>query len=262
MTKPMLLGVADALIIAENGMQMYSATLSSHTIEQTVDATDLRGGRGNRIIGRLKSSKSLTVTLEDLQQTKEMQAYLSGAEIEEDVTVAYEMPQEVAYVNGGITLVHDPKDPETMLCMNIVTEEKYYVQYDQGGKTLKVGSAQEITNQPGNIQVEIGEGTKILIGGYTYDTDATAEFFRIGSTKFAKNVAVVLEEDIYDGETMQIIGLKQTIIPVASPDENFTLAGSREISETTASYTFTALANGDCGDLGYVVYLPPKHTGC
>ena len=54
-------------------------------------------------------------------------------------------------------------------------------------------------------------------------------------------------------------GVKQTIIPVASPDENFSLSGSSEISETTASYTFTALASGDCEDtLGYVVYLEPE----
>ena len=56
---------------------------------------------------------------------------------------------------------------------------------------------------------------------------------------------------------MEIIKVKQTIIPLASPDENFSLSGSAEISETTASYTFTALASGDCENLlGYVVYLP------
>ena len=76
MTKPMLLGVADALIInLETGVQIYSASLSSHTIEQSVDVTDLRGGRGNKIIGRLKTNKGFSVTLDDLQQTKEMQTF-------------------------------------------------------------------------------------------------------------------------------------------------------------------------------------------
>ena len=83
MTKPMLLGVADAVIIAENGMQMYSASLSSHTIEQTVDVTDLRGGRGNKIIGRLKSGNSLTVTLEDLEQNNEDSVRQVKADVEE-----------------------------------------------------------------------------------------------------------------------------------------------------------------------------------
>ena len=46
MAKEMLLGVADVLILDDaTGMQIASATLSSHTIEQTVDSTDLRGGR-------------------------------------------------------------------------------------------------------------------------------------------------------------------------------------------------------------------------
>lgn len=61
---------------------------------------------------------------------------------------------------------------------------------------------------------------------------------------------------------MQIIGVKQTIIPVASPDENFSIAGSREISETTVSYTFTALSSGACNDLAYVVYLPADEQDC
>ena len=68
MAKEMLLGVADVLILDDaTGMQIASATLSSHTIEQTVDSTDLRGGRTNKLIGRLKTNKSLSVTVEDLQ---------------------------------------------------------------------------------------------------------------------------------------------------------------------------------------------------
>ena len=262
MAKPMLLGVADAVIVAENGMQMFSASLSSHTIEQTVDVTDLRGGRGNKIIGRLKSGKSLTVTLEDLKQTKEMQAYISGAEVEEGTIEAYTMPEELNYVNGGITLIHDPKYLDNVVCSSVLTGEKYVFEYNQGGKTLKVGQLGQGTNAPGAIDTEIAEGTKIFLGAYIYDADATTEYFKINSVKFAKNVTVILEEDVYDGETMQIIGVKQTIIPVASPDENFSLSGSREISETTASYTFTALASGDCNDLGYVVYLPAPKSNC
>ena len=59
MAKEMLLGVADVLIIGSNGLQLASGTLSSHTIEQTVDASDLRGGRQNKIIGRLRTNKGL-----------------------------------------------------------------------------------------------------------------------------------------------------------------------------------------------------------
>lgn len=258
MAKEMLLGVADVLILDDaTGMQIASATLSSHTIEQTVDSTDLRGGRTNRVIGRLKTNKSLTITVDDLQQSKEMQALMAGAEIMTAPTVAFTMPKEVSYVNGGITLDPELKDGTPIFCYELETGDQYVVQVDAG--KLKVGDAGDPQNTPGNVQNEIVDDTQVLLGAYRYDTVNDEENFSIRSDRFAKNVSIVLEEDVYDGETMEIIKVKQTIIPLASPDENFSLSGSAEISETTASYTFTALPSGDCENmLGYVVYLEPE----
>ena len=260
MAKEMLLGVADVLILDDaTGLQIASATLSSHTIEQTVDSTDLRGGRTNKLIGRLKTNKSLTVTVEDLQQTKEMQALMAGEDIVKTPTVAFTMPQEVKYVTDGFELPVNLKTGTPLYCYNVTTGEQYDVEVTPGATDkVKVGVKGNGGNQPNNIVVQLGDGTPVLLGAYRYDT-TTEENFSIRSDKFAKNVSVILEEDVYDGETMEIIKVKQTIIPVASPDENFSLSGSAEISETTASYTFTALASGDCENmLGYVVYLDPE----
>lgn len=259
MAKEMLLGVADVLILDDDtGLQIASATLSSHTIEQSVDSTDLRGGRTNKLIGRLKTNKSLSVTVEDLQQTKEMQALMSGDEVVKTATVAFTMPKEVDYTTGGIELDPKLKDGTPIFCYDLATGKQYDTEIVGGGDVkLKVGEAGG-ANTPGNIAQELTNGTPVLLGAYRYDT-TTEENFSIRSDKFAKNVSIVLEEDVYDGETMEIIKVKQTIIPLASPDENFSLSGSSEISETTASYTFTALASGECENLlGYVVYLEPE----
>lgn len=245
MAKEMLLGVADVLIIGSNGLQLASGTLSSHTIEQTVDASDLRGGRQNKIIGRLRTNKGLSVTVEDLQQTKEFQAFMSGSKIVKGSITAYAMPKEVAYVESGITLSPTP-DP---------TITKLPCELPDGTKVEGVVSGSKLTVEGAST------GDKVLIGGYTYQA-SDAKSFKIQGGKFAENVTVVLEEDVYDGETMQIIGVKQTIIPVAAPDENFSLSGSKEIAETTVSYTFTALTNGACGDLAYVAYLPYDGENC
>ena len=245
MAKQMLLGVADVLIIGSNGLQLASGTLSSHTIEQTVDASDLRGGRKNKIIGRLKTNKGLSVTVEDLQQTKEFQAFMTGGKITKGAITAYAMPKEVAYVESGITLSPTPAPSITKLPCE-----------------LKDGSKVEGTVSQGKLTVAGAKpGEMVLIGGYTYQA-TEANSFKIQGGKFAENVTVVLEEDVYDGETMQIMGVKQTIIPVAAPDENFSLSGSKEIGESTVSYTFTALSSGACDDLGYVVYLPYNGESC
>lgn len=267
MAKEMLLGVADVLILDDaTGMQIASATLSSHTIEQTVDSTDLRGGRTNKLIGRLKTNKSLSVTVEDLQQTKEMQALMSGDEVVTTPTLAFTMPKEVDYTTNGIELDPKLKDGTPIFCYDLATGKQYVTEIVPGGggnDKLKVGEDGTGGNSAGNVVQELGDGTPVLLGAYRYDTANNEENFSIRSDKFAKNVSIVLEEDVYDGETMEIIKVKQTIIPLATPDENFSLSGSAEIGETTASYTFTALASGDCENLlGYVVYLEPKDTGC
>ena len=247
MAKEMLLGVADVLILDDDtGMQIASATLSSHTIEQTVDSTDLRGGRTNKLIGRLKTNKTLSVTVEDLQQTKEMQALMSGDEVVTTPTLAFTMPKEVDYTTDGIELDPKLKDGTPTFCYDLLTGKQYDTEVVAGGDVkLKVGEAGQNGNTPGNIAQELANGTPVLLGAYRYDT-VDEENFSIRSDKFAKNVSIVLEEDVYDGETMEIIKVKQTIIPLATPDENFSLSGSAEISETTASYTFTALNRGDC----------------
>lgn len=238
MAKPMLLGVADALVITKSGLQIAAGSLSSHTFDQTVDITDLRAGRGNKLIGRLKTNKNVSVTIEDLEQTPEFQALVSGAEIKTGSITAYVMPKEVKYVTSGITLDHTPIE-ETIPCIKLKDGSK--VDGTVAGTTLTISGATE--------------GDAILVGAYTYNA-TSAKHFKVQAGKFAENVTVVLEEDVYDGETMQIIGRKQTILENCSPDENFSLAGSREIGETTASYTFTALDSGDaCATLATIIYI-------
>ena len=245
MAKPMLLGVADALVITKSGLQIAAGTLSSTSIDMSVDASDLRGGRGNKIIGRLKTNKNVSVTIEDLEQTPEFQALVSGAEIKSGSIPAYVMRKEVRYVTGGIDLEETPIEAK-IPCQILKNGSK--VDGTVSGTKLTVASATE--------------GDIILVGGYTYNA-TSAKHFKVQSVKFAENVTVVLEEDVYDGETMQIIGRKQTILENCSVDENFSLAGSREIGETTASYTFTALDSGDaCATLATVVYLGVEESTC
>ena len=245
MAKPMLLGVADALVITKSGLQIAAGTLSSTSIDMSTDISDIRAGRGNKLIGRIKTNKNVSVTIEDLEQTPEFQALVSGAEIKSGAITAYVMPKEVKYVTDGITLEQTPIETK-IPCIK-----------------LKDGSKVDGTVAGGKLTVTgATAGDAILVGAYTYNA-TSAKHFKVQAGKFAENVTVVLEEDVYDGETMQIIGRKQTILENCSVDENFSLAGSREISETTASYTFTALDGGDaCSVLATVVYLDSEEVSC
>ena len=68
---------------------------------------------------------------------------------------------------------------------------------------------------------------------------------------------MVLDEQVFDAD-MQIVARKQTVFHKVIPNDSFTLDGSSERAEKTASYTFTvALVPGE-ESLGYILYIPEE----
>ena len=68
---------------------------------------------------------------------------------------------------------------------------------------------------------------------------------------------MVLDEQVFDAD-MKIIARKQTVFHKVIPNDSFTLDGSSERAEKTASYTFTvALVPGE-ESLGYILYIPEQ----
>ena len=235
-----LLSVADVLLLDKDGHQLASATLKSHSMNQTVDTTEIRAGQANDVLATIKNNKTIEVTIEDVQQKHEFIAMMLGSSIQDDVEVeAYVMPQGLTVAGGKVTLPQEPKSGVKP-------------------KLTKVdGSPIETTFtgvQSGNL-TGVTDGDIVYVEGYPYVISEDTMKIAIKSDRFAGSYKMVLDEQVFNAD-MQVIARKQTVFHKVIPNDSFTLDGSAERAEKTASYTFTVALEPGQEDLGYVLYVP------
>ena len=236
-----LLSVADVLLLDEKGNQLASATLKSHSMNQTVDTTEIRAGQANDVLATIKNNKTIEVTIEDVQQKHDFIAMMLGAKIETGATVdAYVLPQGLTVKSNKVELPQTPKAGEKV----VVTKAD--------GTALDGASVsgKEITGLSG-----LNDGDIVYISGYAYSAPADNMKMAIASDKFAGSFKMVLDEQVFNAD-MQIIARKQTVFYKVIPNDSFTLDGSAERAEKTTSYTFTVALEQGREDLGYVLYVP------
>ena len=236
-----LLSVADVLLIDKDGHQLASATLKSHNMTQSVDTTEIRAGQANDVLATIKNNKTIEVTIEDVQQKHEFIAMMLGSAMEASATVdAYVLPQGLTVKGNKAELPQTPKAQETV----VVTKA------DGTAIDGASVSGKEITGLTG-----VNDGEIVYISGYAYEAPSDNIKMAIASDKFAGSFKMVLDEQVFNAD-MQIIARKQTVFYKVIPNDSFTLDGSAERAEKTASYTFTvALVPGE-ESLGYILYIP------
>ena len=255
-----LLSVADVMLLQvvekEGGqketIQLASATLKSHSMNQTVDTTEIRAGQANDVLATIKNNKTIEVTIEDVQQKHDFIAMMLGSSIEKRATNvdAYVMPQglEVGKTLGGkggegkIVLPQKPKAGEVLEVRTV------------DGKLLTLGDlTDDVVAQPTGETLK--DGDIVYISGYAYAAPTDNMKISIKSDKFAGSYKMVLDEQVFNAD-MQVIARKQTVFHKVIPNDSFTLDGSAERAEKTSSYTFTVALEPGQKELGYVLYIP------
>lgn len=240
-----LLDVAEITIIDNaTGVQYATATLKSHNISQSVDTSDIRGGQGNELLTRIKSNKTVTITVEDVCHNRDFIALSMGSAVEKDkqnfdgYTVAKD------YVVGAkVTEIELEPAPKVG-----VTEVIYW---------LPDGTAKKGNVQSGKLTIDTAkQGDVITVGSYGY-TVTKGDLVSITSNKFSGTFTLVMEEPVTDLD-LNVIAYKKSVFPRVQADDSFELAGSAERSESTISYTFTALKTKGVDELGYFYYEPVK----
>lgn len=236
-----LLDVANISIVdTKSGLQLATATLKTHNISQSVDTSDIRGGQGNEMLTRIKSNKTVTITIEDVCHNRDFIALSMGSELEKDKTTFDGHTVAKDYVVGAdltkIDLAPAPKAG--------VLKVKYW---------LADGTAKEGQVQGGKLTIETAkQGDVVTVGSYEY-TVAKGDYMAIASNKFSGTYMLVMEEPVVDLD-LNVIAYKKSVFPRVQADDSFELSGSSERSEKTISYTFTALKAKGVNELGYFYY--------
>ena len=196
-----LLSVADVLLLDEKGNQLASATLKSHSMNQTVDTTEIRAGQANDVLATIKNNKTIEITIEDVQQKHDFIAMMLGSAMEDAAATvdAYELPKGMPLASETtLELAHAPKQGEEVK----VT--------DATGKslgTLTGNGTDKVVTVSGDA---LKAGDIVYVSGYAYEAPAKSQKIVIKSDRFAGSYKMVLDEQVFDAD-MQIIARKQTV---------------------------------------------------
>lgn len=260
LTEEYLLSVADAVLVDEaTGVQLATASLTTHNISQSVDITEIKAGQENATYVTLKNNKTITVELTDIQQNRQWFAMQTGADIEELGTPGgilnieayafpktYTMPPAQPGGQMHFDLDHTPIANQTIKIYKADTKE----QIEQGLVTLNGDT----------LEVEAGAGLKendlVVVEAYKYSL-TQGDVIRLKSGKYGKSYRLILDEKVLDSD-LEIVGRRQSIFYKVTPDDNFTLSGSTELSEQNQTYTFTVKKHPNYEDLGVIIYHNEK----
>lgn len=260
LTEEYMLSVADAVLVDETtGVQLATASLTTHNISQSVDITEIKAGQENATYVTLKNNKTITIELVDIQQNRQWFAMQSGADIEElgvaNTVEAYAFPKNYtlpAPTGVGndfeITLDHTPIIPAGQSLKVYNAKDKKEIEdahIELAGATLTVKAA------AGLAQNDI-----VVVEAYKYSLNK-GDMIRLKSGKYGKSYRLILDEKVMDAD-LEIVGRRQSIFYKVTPDDNFTLSGSTELSEQNQTYTFTVKKHPNYDDLGVIIYHNEK----
>lgn len=256
LTEEYLLSVADAVLVDEaTGVQLATASLTTHNISQSVDITEIKAGQENATYVTLKNNKTITVELTDIQQNRQWFAMQTGADIEE-------------LGGGGLPNIEAYAFPKTY-ALPAINVDKFELQLDHTpivGQIIKVYKAetkeqieqQHITLNGQTLEIAqagvagMNQNDLVVVEAYKY-TLVQGDVIRLKSGKYGKSYRLILDEKVMDSD-LEIVGRRQSIFYKVTPDDSFTLSGSTELSEQNQTYTFTVKKHPNYDDLGVIIY--------
>lgn len=230
----LIVDVFDCYIISDDEQVICQDRLTSSGIEISVDATEIRGGKGNGLIATVGGNKDLSITTEEPTFRMEALALQMGTTINTGTGVAYKS-KEYTVSGGKITLDETP----------ITGTVKVY------GDTGKITASATGSGKDVTITGHDGEKVKVV---YQYKTPATSDTIEINAKKFPTAKKIVLETIVIDSSENEIATL-QLEIPKAKPDGSFSISTSSSKDPMSTSITWKAMADSN-GKLGEFKLIP------
>ncbi|TBL76244.1 hypothetical protein [Paenibacillus thalictri] len=237
--------VYEVLLKDSEGNVFATTTLQDAKIDVKVKETDVRGGRGNQLIGVLHSDRDIAITLTDVDFKYDWLAAQLGQDIVTGAGVAYAMPK--FYEAAGTTTVKVTLD-QTPLSVDTLAI------YDQNGVKLEASSyallGKELTFSSG---VEAGDTVEVRT--YQYATNAKTETITIDNAVFAKGVIAVMETIEIDNQENPINRI-QYQFDNTLPTGAFTIEAKSDRSANTSQFNLRVIKPKQSTSVGKVLRFP------
>lgn len=215
------------LIDTTSGDVIATTTLQDANIDVKVTENEIRGGKGNTLLGTLHVSRDITISLTDIEFKYEWLAKQLGQNVLTGAGVAYRAPKWYTVTGTTtltITLDKAPSDPASIAI------------YDKTGKKLVLTTDYTVsTSTVTIIKAGILSGEQVEVRTFAYATDATTQTINFDSAVFSNGVKAILETVEIDGDE-KISHTIQYQFDSAVPDGNFQVQTKSDRNAATQAF--------------------------
>lgn len=243
--------VYDAILIDNaTGATVGTTTLQSGAVEVSVQANDVRAGKGNQLIAVLTSDRDINVNMSDAEFRYDWLAVQLGTTITTGANVAYAMPKWYT-ANGSSVVTVSPAPVANNDSMKVYDENGVELtrvasaptvsQYSITGAALTFNAA--LANKPVEVRT------------YKYNSASNTQTISIDNTKFAKGVTLVLETLEID-ENLNEKAKIQWIFTNALPTGSFNVNTTSERTASAQDFTLRIIKPTTSNVVGQVLRIP------
>lgn len=237
--------VFETILIDDDGDVIGTTTLQDANIEVSVQEQDVRGGRGNQLLGILHSDRDINISMNDIQFRFDWLAKQFGQDIVTGKGKAYAMPKW--YVVGSDNKITLEKTPSSTPELAIYTKD--------GKKITKftlTGNKVDFTSATPTVAI----GDSVEVRTYVYDTDPQTQSFKIDNSVFAKGVKAVLTTVEFDESSETETHYIQYEFYKAIPTGNFSINTASERSAQAQAFNLRVVKPKETTEVGIVKRIP------
>lgn len=241
--------VANAILTdIESGLELYSASLETHSISAEIEQEIIKAGQQNSVYATLQKGKEIKIELADVLARLDWQSAKMNGELKEKLVIVSQAPKNMVVKDKSGALVveldHEPHKEVLPVFYNKKTKEAIQAQY------LELEGKEVTITDPA-----IEEGMTLFASSYKYKTTApTLDIAKIDQTR---SFRVELHIPIVD-DKLNVVYTKKVIFHRGNMAPDWTFEGNTEITKNTHTTTLTVVASDDHDELGYIVWEPAQ----
>lgn len=242
MSKIVIQDTADVMLSKLTGDKkvVLNAENQLSNISGTINEEDLRGGIGNKKIFKIRSDKSISLTMRSAVADPEYWAMTQGVDIEENGKATVTKSAKVTVTDdGGVLKVKIPNTTVTEARLNDKDDTQEEVTVTNGEIEIPVG-----------FELQEGDSTFVF-----WKEEVQGKRISIDATKYSQKYRCEMRTIAYDVDTAEVIADIYFIFPEVLP------SGEWEISlENGTVYTpeisFDALNPIGSDEIGEILIVP------
>lgn len=239
--------VADVFLVSlidKSGNVIASTTLTEANIEVSVQENDVRGGRGNELLGILRSDRDINISLSDTEFKYDWLATQLGQTITTGAGVAWAAPK--LYTATGTA----PNIKITLDETPLTTNNDLAIYKLDGTRVTGTLASKDVTFATG-----VTAGEVLEVRTYKYNTSAQTQTILIDNKVFAKGVRAILETiEIANDETPKF--RLQYQFNEALPTGSFSINTSSERNASAQQFNLRVIKPSNSNVVGQILRIP------